>query len=61
MTTVIEPDMVQCVRERLQTLFSKVGSLYSRREKFRLTPALKETFTSKLNAEAPRAKGWIFR
>ena len=56
MTTAIGPDTVKWVRERLQTLFSKVGSLYSRREKFRLTPALKETFTSKLNAEAPRGQ-----
>jgi len=61
MTTVIEPDMVKCVREQLQALFSKVGSFYSLGENFRLTARVKETFTSKLNAEAPRAKGWIFR
>jgi cell division protein FtsB len=57
MTTAIGPEMVKRVREQSQTLFSKVGSLYSSRENFSLTPALKETFTSKLNAKPRQAKG----
>ncbi len=35
----------------IQELFAKVGSFYPRRENFRLTPEVKETFTSKLKAE----------
>jgi len=61
MTTAIGPEMVKLLREQSQTLFSKVGSFCWLRVNFRLTPALKETFTNKLNAEALRAKDWIFR
>ncbi len=39
------------LREQLQILFGKVGSLYPLRENFRLTPQVKEQFTSKLKAE----------
>ncbi|MFZ3213822.1 MAG: phosphoglucomutase/phosphomannomutase family protein [Terriglobales bacterium] len=41
------------LREQLQFLFGKVGSFYPLRENFRLTPEVKEKFTSKLT-EAPR-------
>lgn len=36
---------------QLQELFVKVGSFYPRRENFRLTPQVKETFTEKLRQE----------
>jgi len=39
------------LREQLQFLFGKVGSFYPLRENFRLTPEVKEQFTSKLKAE----------
>ncbi len=39
------------LREQLQILFGKVGSFYPLRENFRLTPQVKEQFTSKLKAE----------
>jgi len=39
------------LREQLQILFGKVGSFYPLRENFRLTPEVKETFTSKLTLE----------
>jgi phosphoglucomutase len=39
------------LREQLQILFGKVGSFYPLRENFRLTPEVKEKFTSKLQAE----------
>ena len=39
------------LREQLQFLFGKVGSFYPLRENFRLTPQVKEKFTSKLRLE----------
>ncbi len=36
---------------QLHALFAKVGSFYPRRENFRLTPEVKEKFTSKLKTE----------
>jgi phosphoglucomutase len=36
--------------EQLRALFAKVGSYYPRRENFRLTPAVKEKFTGKLQS-----------
>ena len=39
------------LREQLQILFGKVGSFYPLRENFRLTPEIKEKFTSKLRVE----------
>jgi phosphoglucomutase len=39
------------LREQLQILFGKVGSFYPLRENFRLTPEVKEKFTSKLRVE----------
>ncbi|HXP46423.1 MAG TPA: phosphoglucomutase/phosphomannomutase family protein [Terriglobales bacterium] len=39
------------LREQLQILFGKVGSFYPLRENFRLTPEVKEKFTSKLKLE----------
>jgi alpha-D-glucose phosphate-specific phosphoglucomutase len=39
------------LKEQLDELFGKVGSFYPRRENFRLTPEVKEKFTSKLRAE----------
>lgn len=36
---------------RLKALFAEVGSFYPMRENFRLTPEVKQTFTSKLTAE----------
>jgi len=39
------------LREQLQILFGKVGSFYPLRENFRLTPEVKEKFTSKLRLE----------
>ena len=41
----------QPLREQLQILFGKVGSFYPVRENFRLTPEVKELFTSKFQAE----------
>jgi phosphoglucomutase len=40
------------LREQMQFLFGKVGSFYPLRENFRLTPEVKEQFTSKLKAES---------
>jgi alpha-D-glucose phosphate-specific phosphoglucomutase len=37
--------------EQLQQLFVKVGSFYPQRENFRLTPEVRQTFTSKLTTE----------
>ena len=37
--------------EQLQALFAEVGSFYPKRENFRLTPEVQQTFTSKLTAE----------
>ena len=37
--------------QQLQELFAKVGSFYSLRENFRLTPEVKEKFTGKLQRE----------
>ena len=36
------------IAEQLRALFAKVGSFYPRRENFRLTPEVKEKFTTKL-------------
>jgi phosphomannomutase len=41
----------QSLAQQLQQLFGKVGSYYPRRENFRLTPEVKEKFTTKLKAE----------
>jgi alpha-D-glucose phosphate-specific phosphoglucomutase len=45
------------LREQLQILFGKVGSFYPLRENFRLTPEVKEKFTSKLKAEPREFSG----
>ena len=37
--------------DQLRALFAKVGSFYPKRENFRLTPEVKEKFTSKLRTE----------
>jgi phosphomannomutase len=37
--------------KQLQELFAKVGSFYSQRENFRLTPEVKDKFTGKLQSE----------
>jgi alpha-D-glucose phosphate-specific phosphoglucomutase len=37
--------------QRLEAIFAEVGSFYPMRENFRLTPEVKQTFTSKLTAE----------
>lgn len=39
------------LQEQLRALFVKVGSFYPQRQNFRLTPEVKEKFTSKLKAE----------
>src|SRR5437764_4260759 len=39
------------LQQQLHELFGKVGSFYPRRENFRLTPEVKQKFTSKLNSE----------
>jgi phosphomannomutase len=39
------------LRKQLDELFVKVGSFYPLRENFRLTPEVKEKFTSKLKTE----------
>ncbi len=39
------------IGDQLRALFAKVGSFYPRRENFRLTPEVKEKFTSKLKTE----------
>ncbi len=39
------------IGDQLRELFAKVGSFYPRRENFRLTPEVKEKFTSKLKTE----------
>ncbi|MGH9521031.1 MAG: phosphoglucomutase/phosphomannomutase family protein [Terriglobales bacterium] len=44
------------IGEQLLALFAKVGSFYPRRENFRLTPEVKEKFTTKL-ANDPRDLG----
>ena len=44
--------------EQLRDLFVKVGSFYPRRENFRLTPEVKEKFTSKLQTD-PREIGGL--
>ena len=44
------------IAEQLRALFAKVGSFYPRRENFRLTPEVKEKFTTKL-ANDPRDLG----
>jgi phosphoglucomutase len=44
--------------EQLRDLFAKVGSFYPRRENFRLTPEVKEKFTSKLRSD-PRELGGL--
>jgi len=44
------------LREQLDDLFAKVGSLYPRRENFRLTPEVKEKFTTKVQND-PRELG----
>jgi phosphoglucomutase len=46
------------LREQLRDLFVKVGSFYPRRENLRLTPAVKEKFTSKLRTD-PRELGGL--
>ena len=37
--------------EQLHTIFGKVGSFYPHRENLRLTPEVKEQFTTKLQVE----------
>jgi phosphomannomutase len=44
--------------EQLRDLFGKVGSFYPKRENFRLTPEVKEKFTSKLRTD-PREIGGL--
>jgi phosphoglucomutase len=44
--------------EQLRDLFAKVGSFHPRRENFRLTPEVKEKFTSKLRSD-PRELGGL--
>ena len=44
--------------EQLRDLFAKVGSFYPLRENFRLTPEVKEKFTSKLKSD-PRELGGL--
>ncbi len=39
------------IGDQLRELFAKVGSFYPKRENFRLTPEVKEKFTSKLKTE----------
>jgi alpha-D-glucose phosphate-specific phosphoglucomutase len=41
----------QPLQKQLEALFAKVGSFYPLRENFRLTPQVKEKFTSKLDGE----------
>ncbi|MGZ4811337.1 MAG: phosphoglucomutase/phosphomannomutase family protein [Terriglobales bacterium] len=43
--------------EQLNDLFAKVGSLYPRRENFRLTPEVKEKFTSKVREDPSELGG----
>ncbi len=45
------------LREQLEKLFAEVGSFYPLRENFRLTPAVKEKFTTKLKANASEFYG----
>ncbi len=45
------------LREQLDDLFAKVGSLYPKRENFRLTPEVKEKFTSKVQADPNQLGG----
>ena len=42
---------------QLHDLFSKVGSFYPQRENFRLTPQVKEKFTSKLKSDPAELSG----
>jgi alpha-D-glucose phosphate-specific phosphoglucomutase len=44
--------------EQLRDLFAEVGSFYPRRENFRLTPEVKEKFTSRLRSD-PRELGGL--
>jgi alpha-D-glucose phosphate-specific phosphoglucomutase len=43
--------------QQLRELFDQVGSFYPRRENFRLTPAMKETFTKKLKQDPSALDG----
>jgi len=45
------------IRAQLDELFGKVGSFYPIRENFRLTPEVKEKFTSKLGARVSEFQG----
>jgi len=41
----------QSVREQSLTICNQLGSCYTRRENFRLTPEVKEKFTEKLKSD----------
>jgi phosphomannomutase len=43
--------------EQLRAIFAKLGSFYPRRENLRLTPEVKEQFTTKLQAERREIAG----
>lgn len=45
------------LKQQLQDLFVKVGSLYPQRDNFRLTPEVKEKFTSKLKSDPREFSG----
>ena len=45
------------LREQLDDLFAKVGSLYPQRENFRLTPEVKEKFTTKVKSDPSELGG----
>src|SRR5438552_7899574 len=47
----------QSLQAQLHDLFSKVGSFYPQRENFRLTPQVKEKFTSKLKSDPVELSG----
>ncbi len=42
---------------QIHDLFGKVGSFYSHRDNFRLTPEVKEKFTKKLNSDPHELAG----
>jgi phosphomannomutase len=45
------------IGEQIKTLFNKVGSFYPQRENFRLTPEVKEKFTSKMKSNPAELGG----
>src|SRR5205807_2904110 len=45
------------IGEQIRDLFGKVGSFYPNRENFRLTPEVKEKFTSKLKGDPTELSG----